>query len=453
MTRLLERDKDTICATATAPGQAGLAVVRLSGPDSEDIIRSICTFLPPQLESHRVFYGHLKDPLTDEPIDEVLITYFRAGRSFTGETTFEISCHGSDVITAEILRLLCQNGARLAERGEFTYRAFMSGRIDLVQAESVLDLIQSRTKRASNLAIRQLQGEFSEELRNILNELILVLANLEANIDFSAEDIEVVTTEKLAAATKHLLERTTKLLESFRKGRILRAGFRVALVGAPNVGKSSLLNALLREERAIVTAIPGTTRDLVEGEMTIEGVAVQLVDTAGLRESDDEVERLGMERTRRALDQADHVLWILDATQCGEISSHPLVDHPGETTLIYNKADLLSAPPAGFREGVDILLSAKTHEGLGTLKDRLRGRISTELAGDSAVFSNARHFECLGILCKSLEKALTLMVKAESPDFIALELQSGLKALHELLGLDFDDQVMDRVFNEFCIGK
>ena len=289
--RYLDKDKDTICASITAPGQAGISVVRVCGPTSEDITRKLCSFLPPRPESHRVYYGIAQAAPKGPALDEVLVTYFRSGRSFTGDETFEISCHGNQVIVSELLSALCAGGARMAERGEFTYRAFMNGRIDLVQAESVLDLIQSRSKRAVQAAVRQLQGGFSIRLREMLGELTWILANLEANIDFSSEDIEVAAQSVLADRTEALLVTVGALLAQQSQGRILKSGFQVALAGRPNAGKSSLLNALLEEERAIVTEVPGTTRDMVEGEISIDGYNVTLVDTAGWRETDDRVEK------------------------------------------------------------------------------------------------------------------------------------------------------------------
>lgn len=452
--RLITTDKDTICAAVTAPGQAGISVVRVSGSNSEDIVRQICSFLPSELESHRVYYGYLRAPNEEQAVDEVLVTYFRSGRSFTGETTFEISCHGSQVIVSEILSQLCAAGARMAERGEFTYRAFMHGRIDLVQAESILDLIQSRSKRSSQMALRQLQGGFSKVLRDLLQDLTWILANLEANIDFSSEDIEIASAKELSGRTEILLGKVRSLLHEQRKGRILKSGYQVALAGRPNAGKSSLLNALLAEERAIVTDIPGTTRDLVEGEISIDGFAVTLTDTAGLREATDAVEKIGVAKSLAKVNMVDRVFYVVD----GETGWQPedatyTADLPKDKLLVvWNKADLAphSTVPDLYRS---VSISARTGEGLEDLLGFIKESLKEEFLEDAPALNNARHFEGLEKIRKSLEMSLELIEENESPDLIALELQLALQTLHELLGLVYDDQVMDRVFQEFCIGK
>jgi tRNA modification GTPase len=443
-----------ICALITAPGQAGIAVIRVSGESSENCIRPLCTFLPVHLESHRVYYGYLRDPLSGDGIDEVLVTYFTSGRSFTGEHTFEISCHGSQVIASEILSHLCENGARMASRGEFTFRAFMNGRIDLVQAESILEVIQSRSKRAAQLALKQLQGGFSKHIRELLQDLTWVLANLEANIDFAAEDIEIASSELLSNRVEVLIGKTQTLIDQQKKGRILKSGFEVVLAGRPNAGKSSLLNEFLNEERAIVTEVPGTTRDLIDGEIVIDGFRVTITDTAGLRETLDIVEKVGVERTRTKVLEVDRVFYLVDG-EVGwqEEDSEILRILPeGKVTIVWNKCDLSTAlgGPKGFPF---FQISARTGQGLDELKSHLANLLTEEFLENAPSLSNARHFECLRDLKESLVTARDLLDQSDSPDLIALELQSGMQALHELLGLVFDDSVMDRVFQEFCIGK
>lgn len=448
--RSLARDTDTICALATAHGVGAISVLRVSGPRAIGITRSLAPFVPEIPESHRVYYGILKSA-GGESLDEVLISYFRAGRSFTGEDTCEISCHGGEVIVDEILRELIGAGARPAERGEFTYRAFMSGRIDLVQAESVLGLIESRSPRATRLALRQLKGDFSKRLLKIRDDVTWVLANLEANIDYASEDIVVAETAMLSARLSTALEDTRHLMAGYARGRILRDGFQVALVGAPNAGKSSLLNALCGEERAIVTPIAGTTRDFVEGTLTIGGARVRLIDTAGLRATDDPVESIGVGRTLERLSDVDLVLHVTGADS-------PVTDEfkerlPWDRTLtLANKCDLARVTP--HARGLGCLhVSATTGEGLDRLVTWLGDRLGEQASEDSILVSNARHFAGLEILRRSLEISLPLVVSEDSPDLIALELQTGLRAVFEILGLTFDDQVMDRVFAEFCLGK
>lgn len=452
-----DRDQDTICALATAHGLGAISVIRISGTKAVDITRRLAAFLPEKPESHKIYYGILKAPASGEPLDEVLIAYFQAGRSFTGETTCEISCHGSESVVNEILRQLVEAGARPAERGEFTYRAFMSGRIDLVQAESVLAMIESRSPRATRLALRQLQGEFSVRLREILAGVTWVLAQLEANIDFAAEDIVIAGSDTLAQRLCESLEKTKALLAGYNQGRIIRSGYQVALVGRPNAGKSSLLNALAGEERAIVTEIAGTTRDFVEAQLLVEGVRVTLVDTAGLRRTEDTVEKIGVERTLEKMQDVDLVLYVCDAQTGFTDEERPYLGRVPwtKTALVVNKVDLqpeFTQPEAESALSV-LPVSAATHAGLKELLSWLKARLKTEISEDSTLVSNARHYRGLELVRESLEKTLPLVLNEDSPDLIALELQTAIRALYEILGLTFDDQVMDRVFSEFCLGK
>lgn len=454
-----DRDHDSICALSTAQGLGAISVIRISGPKAAAITRTVAAFLPEHPESHKIYYGLLKDPTTGDAIDEVLIAYFQGGRSFTGEQTCEISCHGSETIVNEILAQLVRAGARPAERGEFTYRAFMNGRIDLVQAESVLALIESRSARASRLALRQLQGAFSVRLKELVDGLTFVLANLEANIDFAAEDIVVTPMTALSSRVEHALSGVRTLLANARQGRIVREGFHVALVGEPNVGKSSLLNALSGESRAIVTAIPGTTRDLVEAELRVGGYRVTLTDTAGLRESEDEVEKIGVARGLARLSEADLVFYVVEAGAGGETLAAAYAERIpwDKTVLLMNKSDLVEDSSASqalrARTMREFAVSAVTGQGLDDLKAWLESLLREQVSEDSTLVSHARHQHGLELVAEALEKTLPLMRADESPDLIALELQTALRALYEILGWTYDDQVMDRVFAEFCLGK
>lgn len=454
-----ETDKDTICALATAHGIGAISIIRISGAQAEKITRQLAEFLPEKPESHKIYYGFLKAARSDRPLDEVLISYFAEGRSFTGEPSFEISCHGSEVIVDDILRELIVAGARPAERGEFTYRAFMSGRIDLVQAESVLDLIESRSSRAAQLALRQLKGEFSNTLKGLLDRMTWILAHLEAGIDFASEDIVITAPRELAKKTEELLETVRQLLAGYRQGLIIRNGFQVAMVGRPNAGKSSLLNALAGEERAIVTPIAGTTRDFVEAQLSDDGLRITLIDTAGLRISDEPVEKIGVERTLAKIQEVDLVLYLLDA-QDGASTEDREFFHAipwNKTAVVINKVDLqvnLKVGDEFAEKALGVLpVSATTGAGLKELRQWLKARLKTEVSEDSTLLSNARQFKGLEDLRASLEATVPLMLQEESPDLIALELQIGMRALYEVLGMSFDDQVMDRVFAEFCLGK
>lgn len=451
--RSLTSDKDTICALATAHGLGAISVIRISGPKAAEITRTIAAFLPEYLESHKIYYGVLKHAGRD--LDEVLVSHFARGRSFTGETTFEISCHGSEMIVDQILGSLVEAGARPAERGEFTYRAFMNGRMDLVQAESVLSMIESRSVRASSLALRQLQGELSRRLRGLVERLTWILAHLEANIDFASEDIEIAPSGLLAGKASELLGEVNSLLASHRQGRIIQNGFQVMLAGRPNAGKSSLLNALAGSERAIVTPVAGTTRDFVEVEIQIEGIRVTVVDSAGLRLTDDEVEKIGVHRALEKIPDADLIFYVVDSREGITGDDRVFFDRiPWDKTVVVgNKSDLGHLIWSEGRAPEIIRLSALTGAGIEDLKNILREKVDREISEDSTLISNARHFKGLNALRASLEEALPMLENGESADLIALELQAGLQALYEILGLTYDDQVMDRVFSEFCLGK
>lgn len=452
-------DSDTICALSTPPGSGGIAVIRVSGPHALSYSRKIAPFLPQHAESHRVYYGVLR---TSEPIDEVLISYFSKGRSFTGEETVEISCHGSSVISSTILKELVFSGCRLARRGEFTYRAFMSGRLDLVQAESVLGLIESKSKQSARISLRQLQGHLSQDFAKLEDDLVWILAHLEASIDFSTEDIEVVDQSVLLNRIGAVENKTRQLLESYRKGRILREGLEVALVGKPNAGKSSLLNALVGEERAIVTPHAGTTRDTIEGQVSYGGVPVTFVDTAGLRETDNEIEKLGIQRSKAAIEKADFVFHVLDLFE-SDISTSWISDvRERDSYVLVNKVDLdgdgtqrkrLEPHLSGVRADHIFWVSAKSRAGLDQV-EKLIASVGLELDSESSnVVTQARHSELLQKIHSCAESALSLINEASSPEFIAFELQDAVRAIHELLGKEFDEQVIDRIFKEFCLGK
>jgi tRNA modification GTPase len=459
-------DEDTICALSTAPGLGGIAVIRVSGRNAAAISRKICRFLPAQPESHRVYYGLACSADKKEEIDEVLVTFFKEGRSFTGEETIEISCHGSPVTSSWILKELVDNGARSAQPGEFTFRAFMSGRIDLVQAESVLGLIESQSKQSAKMALRQLQGRLSVEFARIEDDLVWLLAHLEASIDFSAEGIEVVPSQHLQDRSRQLMEAVAKLIGTYRDGRVLREGLEIALVGRPNAGKSSLLNAFLREDRAIVTPHAGTTRDTVEGKVSIGGMGVTFVDTAGIRETDNEIEKIGISRSRAAMEKADFVFYVVDPGSPdldAEILEYSASPRPRDCYIV-NKSDLDSKlekfsrirevlKSRGVVEARIFSISSLTRDGLERVESCVLEFVKELDSGASNVVMQARHFELLQKIHSCLDAALRLIKQDSSPEFIAFELQEAVRAVHDLLGKEFNEQVIDRIFREFCLGK
>jgi tRNA modification GTPase len=468
-------DRDTICALSTAPGVGGIAVIRVSGEGSLRLTRKTCSFLPTSPESHRIYFGTLKTSEENEALDEVLVSFFQDGRSFTGEETCEISCHGGGVVSTSILKELVKLGCRLARPGEFTFRAFMNGRLDLVQAEGVLGLIESQSRQAAKASLRQLKGHLSHEFERIEDDLVWILAQLEANIDFSSEisvDIESKVGQQSGdlLPTKQMFERASRLNElvvlmirNYESGRVLREGLQVALVGRPNAGKSSLLNAFLREDRAIVTAEAGTTRDTIEGKLTFGGVPVTLVDTAGLRETQNEIEILGIQRSRLAMKNSDLVFNIIDLSSDDWLIefNNLLVDSDINHHFIFNKVDL-NLPPdrrvlserAVSEAGVNAFwLSALTRVGLASVESMLEKRIQTLSAETSNVVVQARHLEQLCKIQNCLTAAIDLIKSESSPEFIAFELQEAVHVIHELLGKEFNEQVIDRIFSEFCLGK
>lgn len=468
------RDRDTICAVSTPPGVGGISVLRVSGEKALSITRGLAPFFPERPESHKAYFGTLVDPIDQSPLDEVLITWFAEGRSFTGEATAEISCHGNPLICADILKALVSLGARPADRGEFTYRSFMHGRIDLVQAESVLELIESRSESARRVALRQLKGDLSKALESLEDNLIWCLAHIEAGIDFATEGLETVEQGVLLQRLQGVKAGLERLVSSFASGRVLRDGVRISLVGRPNVGKSSLLNNFLQEDRAIVTEIPGTTRDVVDGETQFHGLRLQFQDTAGLREATDQVERLGIERSRKALKESDLVFFVFDASegltpQDREILS--LLD-PEKTLILANQMDRSPKSPAELAKALEsetffttsglsasdraqkmFFVSALDKITREKVLDPLMARLQAELNESAALLANARHFERLSHSLMCLEQGIGGLEGGAGSEFVALDLKEALLGVQETLGKRFDDQIMDRVFKEFCIGK
>lgn len=475
-----DRDKDTVCAVSTPHGVGGISVIRVSGPQTFSIVSKICTFLPAHPESHRVYFGNLVSTNGDG-IDEVLVTYFKQGKSFTGEEVIEISCHGSPLICQTILGQLVQLGARPADRGEFTYRAFMNGKLDLVQAESVLSLIESQSQQAAKLALRQLKGQLSSKLEEIEDDMTWILAHAEASIDFSTEGITVVEDDVVQSRLRKIEAGLKELVATFKVGRLLKDGFRIVLTGLPNVGKSSLLNTFLEDERAIVTDIPGTTRDVIHGDTSFQGVKFTFVDTAGLRdEATDLVERIGIQKSYEAQNESDVVFFVFDIEKGLVAEEIQILDSldPQKTFILANKIDRLggSEPTSKLTETVEkALKNSKFFQKIqdpqafftrrvffvSALDKKIRSEVLKELVKEFAdlqventvLVSNARHFENLSRALENTQRSQALVDQGMGAEFLALELKESLIAIHETLGKRFDDQIMDRVFKEFCIGK
>ena len=467
---------DTIAAIATPIGEGGIGVIRVSGrtaiATAEEMFRTVSGVPVQGLPTHTVHYGYIHDPITDETIDDGVITVFRAPKSYTGEDSVEISCHGGMVPVRRVLESALRAGARLAEPGEFTKRAFLNGRLDLAQAEAVLDIIRARTDEAMRMANLQFSGILSSRLRMMREELVDILAHIEAGIDFP-EDVAETNPAAVASSIGDAIRHVTDLLETADRGKIFRDGIQVVIAGRTNVGKSSLLNALLRESRAIVTPIPGTTRDIIEESLNIRGIPVRAVDTAGVRETEDVVERIGVDRAIATLEQADLVLSVLDADKGFTPEDQELIlSLAGKKLIIVvNKTDLIREDdaqdmahqveawaevnlPAG---GVVKQTAAPSNQGIVELEDAiadmvLAGAVSPAMAG-GVVVSNMRHMRALEESRTALEHALRT-AEAEMPlDFISVDLKAAANALGSITGEAVSEDVIDRIFSEFCIGK
>ncbi len=403
---------DTICAPATPPGVSAIAVIRISGEDAINISDKIFYSKNKKSnllnsKSHTVHFGDIRNGR--EIIDEVLVTVFKAPHSYTGENSVEISCHGSPYIIKNVIELLISNGCRYARPGEFTMRAFLNGKFDLSQAEAVADFIESQSKTSHDLALNQMRGGFSSKIKELREKLLNFTSLIELELDFSEEDVEFANRDELKKLLSQIKSEISRLLESFKLGNVIKQGIPVAIIGKPNVGKSTLLNALLNEEKAIVSEIPGTTRDTIEDSISINGVAFRFIDTAGLRESGDEIEKIGIERTHEKIKLSRIILYIFDvsSTTCDEIDEtleefREYIDNLPEDAgkdkhfiLIANKTDMLVEAPKGFKSLVErdcIFVSAKRKENINLIIDRLSEYVENEKVSDTAVVSNSRHF-------------------------------------------------------------
>jgi tRNA modification GTPase len=447
---------DTIVAIATPPGQGGVGVVRISGPEARPLAQSMLQLSRP-LEAGRAIFAELVEPRSRERIDESVVTYFAKPHSYTTDDVVEISAHGSPVVLRHIVELALAGGARLAEPGEFTMRAFLNGRLDLTQAEAVRDLIESQTLYQAKVAAQQLDGALSKRLQPIKKILVDLIAMMEAGIDFAEDDVAVLPSEQILARIEAVQCPLEKLRDSFAYGKVVHEGFTLAIVGRPNVGKSSLFNRLIERERAIVTASPGTTRDLVTETVALGGIPLKLVDTAGLRHSTDEAESIGIRKSYEALSDADMVLVVLDSSSQLATEDHELLEATKnrKTIVVANKADLgdLCLPA---REGLKIVkTSALTGEGI----DQLRAEILAVLSGDSTneheagFLTNIRHQRLVEESLASLGAAQQA-VKSDIPhEMIMIDLYGALRPLDAITGETTADDILNLIFSRFCIGK
>lgn len=456
--------EDTIVAISTPPGRSGIGIVRLSGPAAREIARRI--FRPKaegaDLAPRRATFGEIRDPDTGDLVDEAVVTFFPGPHSYTGEDVVELSCHGSPVVLRRVLDLALEHGARAAGPGEFTLRAFLNGRIDLVQAEAIRDLIEAQTVTQARVALRQMQGSLSRRLQPIRQSLVDAIVQMETAVEFVEEDILTESRSSLIARLDGMIAELETIAAQYRTGRIVREGIHVAIVGKPNVGKSSLFNRLLERERAIVTEIPGTTRDMLIETASIEGVPVHLVDTAGLREASDRVERLGIERSREAIADADLVLVVLDGSQPLDEDDRTVLDATRSVPrlLVINKHDLPERlDPAAIQAPQEpaplCRVSALTGQGL----DELRRQILEILTAGSAfqpedvILTNARHHRLILAARDAIVQARRALDEGYSEEVALVGLHDALRCLGELTGEVTIEDILNQIFSTFCIGK
>ena len=455
------KNNDTICALSTANGIGAIAVIRVSGAQALAIVSTIFSKDLSVVATHTAHFGRIRNG--EEIIDEVLLTVLHGGKSFTGELTVEIACHGSTYIQQQILQLLIAKGCRTAQPGEFTMRAFMNGKMDLSQAEAVADLISSQSKRAHQVAMNQLRGSFSNELRDLREKLIHFASLVELELDFAEEDVEFADRTELKALVKEVLTYIQKLIRSFDLGNALKNGVPVAIVGAPNTGKSTLLNQLLGEERAIVSDIAGTTRDVIEETLNIDGILFRLIDTAGIREGlsdsdSDKIEAIGIERSKQKIQQAQLVLVLADATRddvqevatwAAEIQSNNPEKH---VLLVLNKTDVQQVT---LTENVPSLsLSALTGAGISELSTWMVAQITQGVdIQQEVIVTNARHVEELQKTATALQAASEGLENGTTGDFIAMDIRQGMYHLGNITGDISTDDLLGNIFSKFCIGK
>ncbi len=458
---------DTICAVATPPGTGAIAIVRMSGPESLDIAFKLFTpfqenLKKNQVKSHHMYYGQIRSE--KELVDEVLFTYFKAPHSYTGEDSVELSCHGSEFIQQKIVELLIKHGARFAEPGEYTLRAFLNGKIDLSQAEAVADLIASQSRSAHRMALNQMRGGFSEKIKELRDKLLQFTSLIELELDFSEEDVEFADRAALTDLLDELQQELNFLASSFKVGNVLKTGIPVAIIGKPNVGKSTLLNAILNEEKAIVSDIPGTTRDAIEDTIIIDGYRFRFIDTAGLRQAQDAIEDIGIGRTYDKIEQATIILYVCDISDAGpkkieeilDDFKHYIEDENKYFILVANKIDQLNEIPPHLKEMLEletVFVSAKRKENIHLLAESLVNKVKEKSISSDIIVSNSRHYDALTSALKALEQVEKGLAGNVPTDLVAIDIRQALHYLGTITGEITTDEVLGSIFGKFCIGK
>lgn len=446
---------DTIAAISTTTGIGAISIIRLSGPESLEIASKVFTKDLTKVETHTIHYGYIKN--NDEKIDEVLVSVMKAPKTFTKEDIVEINCHGGIATTNKVLEILLNNGARLAEPGEFTKRAFLNGRIDLLEAEATMDLISSKSDKARKMSLNTLTGETSNLIKDLRSDIVGIISNIEVNIDYPEyEDIEVLTNEKILPEIQKFKEKLEKIIKKSQDSKVIKEGIKVGIIGKPNVGKSSLLNSLLEEEKAIVTNIPGTTRDIVEGTIILDNVILNIIDTAGIRESDDIVEKIGIEKSLTIINEADLVIFILNNNEKITAEEKELLEKlkDKKKIIVINKIDLENKLDKSILDNY-IEISAKENIGIEKIKDEIKRLFNLgELeASDLTYMSNARSISLLGKSLNNINDAISEINNNSPIDIVEFHLKDAWNNLGEIIGETYTDELLDELFSRFCLGK
>ena len=448
---------DTIAAISTALGIGAISIIRVSGPDSINIVNKIfkgkdLTKVP----THTIHYGHIIDK--EEIIDEVLVTIMKSPKTFTTEDIVEINSHGGISTTNKVLELLLTNGARLAEPGEFTKRAFLNGRIDLIEADGIMNLISAKTDKARKLSINQLNGEVTNNIKKLREKLVSIISNIEVNIDYPEyEDIEVLTNEKILPSLLSLKEEIKKTIKKSESGKLINEGINIGIIGKPNVGKSSLLNTLLEEEKAIVTDIEGTTRDIVEGTINLNGILLNLIDTAGIRETDNIVEQIGVEKSKQIINKSDLIILLLNNNEKltkEDIELLSLIKNKKHIILI-NKIDLENKLDLNKIKEEYISISIKNNKGIDKLKQKIKELFNLEQleTEDLTYLSDARSISLLKKSLNYIEESISSINKEEPIDIVELNIKDAWESLGEIIGETYTEELIDELFERFCLGK
>jgi len=458
------KEFDTIAAISTAIGEGGISIIRVSGAKALQVVGSIFRGRSAKsletMETYTMRYGRIVEFGGEDVVDEVIVSYMKGPRSFTAEDTVEINCHGGIVATNKVLENVLKAGARMADPGEFTKRAFLNGRIDLSQAEAVIDIIRAKTELSMKSAVLQAGGNLSAAVRELREKLLGLIAHIEATVDYPEEDLEEITAIQVSARLKEVVEELTGAIESADEGKILREGISTVIVGKPNVGKSSLLNTLLKENRAIVTDIPGTTRDVIEEYINIKGIPIKIVDTAGIRETEDVVERIGVKKSRSKIEEADLIIFMLDTSRELTDEDRDIISYiKGKKYIVLlNKVDLNARMDIKELEGLEpeYVINASVIQGFGI--DRLKDAIVKlffhgEIKSNELVITNMRHKEAMMAARSSCLQAIDALGGTSAIDLASIDIRSAWYSLGQITGDTMEEDIIDKIFSEFCLGK